>query len=146
MSHVVYLRVRDVDADDYDRLVVRINESDKPKGIRWGQYIDISLDERHWVTAKVEPSGLTGRDKIYIHHRLRGVLNRDADRNRAALLGEPTNFYIRKAPFWKEPFYIMQYHPDDRVRVRTRLKFYWSLLKAAVVIMECYLVVLYSVY
>jgi len=143
-SFIVFLRVKDADSDDYDRLVVRIHESDKPEEIRWGQYIGISLDEKHWVTSKVEPSGLTGKGRIYIHHHLRGILNRDAARNRIASLGTPSCFYMRKAPSWKEPLYIMHYHPDDRVRARTRLKVCRTVLTGAVVIILCCLLAAYS--
>jgi hypothetical protein len=147
MSHLlVYLRVVDADSEDYGRLVVRIHEDDKPKQIKWGQYIGISLDEKHWVTSKVEPSGLTGKGKIYIHHLLRSTLNRDTTGNRTAAMGTPCYFYIRRAPSWKEPFYIMRHHPDSRARTQARLKLYWALVKTAVVIVECGLVATYSFY
>ena len=146
MSHsfLVYLRVRDADSVDYDRLVVRIHESDKPEEIGWGQYIDISLDQKHWVTAYIAPSGLVGKGKIYIHHHLRGILNRVTTRNPPAMVGAQTNFYVRRAPSWKEPFYIMHYHPDNRVRALTRVKVWRTLMKTAVVIVECGLVAVYS--
>jgi hypothetical protein len=147
MAHqVVYLRVHDADSDDYDRLVVRLHEDDKPEGIKWGQYIDISLDEKHWVTAKLEPSGLTGMGKIYIHHLLRGTLNRITARKSTGMVGTLCYFYIRKAPSWKEPFYIINYHPNTSVRTRTRLKLYWGLVKTAVVLGECYAVAVYIIY
>ena len=139
------MRVRDADSDDYDSLVVRIHGSDKPQGIGWGDYIDISLDNKHWVTSRVEPSGLLGQGKIYMHHRLRGILNRDASRNRLAGVGIPANFYIRRAPSWKEPFYIMRFHPDENVRAQTRLKMQRTLTKAAVVIAVCCLVAIYFI-
>ena len=143
---VVYLRVRDADSDDYDRLVVRIHESDKPEEITWGEYIDISLDNKHWVTTKVEPSGLMGKGRIYIHHHLRGILNRDATRNRAAGIGTLAHFYIRRAPSWKEPFYIMRYHPDNKVRDQIRLKVQGTLVKTAAVTAECCFLAVYAVY
>ena len=143
---VVYLRVRDADSDDYDRLVVRIHESDKPGAIRWGQYIDISLDNKHWVTSKVEPSGLMGQGKIYIHHYLRGILNRDADRNRTASVGAAANFYIRRAPSWKEPFYIMHYHHNEKVRAQARLIVQRALIRTTAVFMECCFIAVYAVY
>ena len=60
---IVNLRVREGDSEDFDSLVVRINKHDKPVGIKWGDYIDLSLDNKHWVTPRIEPSGLVGEVK-----------------------------------------------------------------------------------
>jgi hypothetical protein len=142
---VVNLRVREADSEDYDSLVVRIHQSDKPEEISFGDYVDISLDSKHWVTSRIEPSSLIGQGKIYIHYHLRGILNRDASRNRIAGIGNPTNFYIRRAPAWKSSFYILRYHPDERVRAQTRSKLVNSFLRTVAVVMECCLIAVFAI-
>ena len=121
----LYLRVRDAQIDDYDRLVVRIHQTDKPKDIKWGDYINISLDQFHWIACQLEQAGENGVGKIYINPRLRGFLNRDVIGG--IRVEDPHDFYIKSAPFWKEPFYIMSYHPDDSLRAKTRVKIYGTI-------------------
>ena len=121
----LYLRVRDAPIDDYERLVVRMHMTDKPKDIRWGDYISISLDEFHWIACKLEPAGESGVGKIYINTRLRGLLNRDVIGG--IRVEDPHDFYIKRAPSWKEPFYIMSYHPNDSLRAKTRVKIYGTI-------------------
>ena len=123
-SHL-YLRVRDAPIDDYERLVVRMHRTDKPKDIKWGDYISISLDEFHWIACKLEPSGESGVGKIYINTRLRGLLNRDVIGG--IRVEDPHDFYIKRAPSWKEPFYIINYHPNDSLRAKTRVKIYGTI-------------------
>ena len=97
----LFLRVKEADEADYGKSVVRIHKADKPQGINWGDYIDISLDKKNWVTCKLEPAGDTGIGRIYIGIRLRGILNRDTLGIQIAKLGVPCTFHIRKASFWK---------------------------------------------
>ena len=47
----IYLTVREADEADFDKPLVRIHKTDKPIDIKWGDYIDISLDKRNWVTS-----------------------------------------------------------------------------------------------
>lgn len=44
-------------------LVIRLHSADKPEEIRRGDYVGISLDKKHWITAKMEPTGDTGSGK-----------------------------------------------------------------------------------
>jgi len=118
----LYLRVRDASIDDYERLVVRMHKTDKPKDIKWGDYINVSLDGFHWIACKLEQAGESGVGKIYINTRLRGLLNRDVIGG--IRVEDPHDFYIKRAPAWKEPFYIMSYHPNDSLRTKTRVKIY----------------------
>ena len=104
-TSTLFLRVKEADEADYGKSVVRIHKADKPQGINWGDYIDISLDKRNWVTCKLEPAGDTGIGRIYIGIRLRGILNRDTVGIEIAKLEVPCNFYIRKASSWKVPLY-----------------------------------------
>ncbi|MFC1911696.1 hypothetical protein ACFLXG_00860 [Chloroflexota bacterium] len=121
----LYLRVRDAPIDDYDRLVVRMHKTDKPKGIKWGDYINVSLDRFHWIACQLEQAGESGLGKIYINPRLRGFLNRDVVGG--IRVEDPHDFYIKRAPYWKEPFYIMSYHPNDSLRTRMRVKIYGAI-------------------
>jgi hypothetical protein len=121
-SFLVSLRLVDAYAGDYARLVVRIHNDDKPKGIRWYRYISIALDGKYWITSKVEPSGATGKVKIYVNPHLRGLLNNTAVDGPIAQLGMPCSLYIRKTPAWKEALYIMRHHPDDTLRAKTLLE------------------------
>jgi len=93
----LYLRVREADEADYGRSIIRIHKTEKPKDIRWGDNINISLDKEHWITCKLEPAGKIGAGKIYISIHLRGMINKDANVIDIAKVGEPCNFYIRKA-------------------------------------------------
>jgi len=45
----VYLTVREADEADFDKPLVRIHQTDKPREITWGDYLDISLDKKHWI-------------------------------------------------------------------------------------------------
>ena len=76
-TNQLHLRVRDAPIDDYDRLVVRMHKNDRPKDIKWGEYINISLDRFHWIACKLEQAGESGVSKIYVNPRLRSLLNRD---------------------------------------------------------------------
>jgi len=104
-THEVYLTVREADEADFDKPLVRIHQTDKPRDTKWGDYIDISLDKKHWVTCRLEPAGDIGIGKIYISIHLRGLLNKDSIGTHVAKLGVPNNFYIRKAAFWKAILY-----------------------------------------
>jgi len=97
----VYLTVREADEADFDKPLVRIHKTDKPIDIKWGDYIDISLDKKTWITSRLEPAGDIGIGKIYISIHLRGLLNKDSVGNQIAKLGIPCNFYIRKAAYWR---------------------------------------------
>jgi len=97
----LFLRVKEADEVDYGQSVVRIHRADKPRGINWGDRINISLDKKNWVACKLEPAGDLGTSRIYIGIHLRGLLNKDTVGIQIAQLGVPCNFYIRKASSWK---------------------------------------------
>lgn len=103
MSHIheLLLRVREADETDYGKSVIRFHETAKPKDIRWGDHINISLDKKNWITCKLEPSGDTGNGKIYIGIHQRGLLNKDTLGVQIARLGVPCSFYVRKASSWR---------------------------------------------
>ena len=73
------------------------------------------------------------------------MLNRDAIQNRIAGLGIPANFYIRKAPAWKEPFYIMRYHPNANMRAQARFKIEQTVMRTASLIIEFCLIAVFAV-
>ncbi len=100
-TSTLFLRVREANEADYGKSVVRIHKADKPQGINWGDYINISLDKKNWVTCKLEPASDIGIGKIYIGIHLRGILNKDTVGIQTATLEVPCAFYIRKASFWK---------------------------------------------
>ncbi len=103
MSHIheLLLRVREADEADFGKSVIRLHETARPKDIRWGDNINISLDKKNWVTCRLEPSGEIGNGKIYIGIHQRGLLNKDTVGVQIARLGVPCSFYIRKASPWK---------------------------------------------
>ena len=103
-THEVYLTVREADEADFDKPLVRIHKTDKPRDIKWGDYLDIAMDKKNWVTCKVEPAGDIGIGKIYIGIHLRGLLNKNSIGIQLAKLGVPSNFYIRKTASWKTIF------------------------------------------
>jgi len=117
-----FLRVRDAPVDDYDKLIVRLHKAAKPDTLEWGDYMHISADAKHWVTAKLQPSGEAGLGKIYISPHIRILLNSISVGISPLRLEEGSHIYIKRASGWKEPFYIMRYHPDDSLRVKMRLK------------------------
>ncbi|MFC1897709.1 hypothetical protein ACFLX8_03995 [Chloroflexota bacterium] len=100
-KHEVYLTVREADEADFDKPLVRIHKTDKPQDIKWGDYIDISLDKKNWVACKLEAAGDIGIGKIYISIHLRGLLNRDSVGNQISKIGVPCNFHIRKVAYWR---------------------------------------------
>ena len=104
-TNEVYLTVKEADEADFDKPLVRMHKTDKPRDIKWGDYLDISLDKKNWVTCRLEPAGDTGIGKIYISIHLRGLLNKDGIGIRLAKIGVPCNFYIRKAAFWRAILY-----------------------------------------
>jgi len=102
----LYLRVKEADEADHGRPIVRIHKTEKPKSLRWGDKINISLDKKNWVNCKLEPAGDIGIGKIYISIRLRGLINKDSRVISIAKVGEPCNFYIRKASPWRALLYM----------------------------------------
>ena len=104
-TYELYLKVKEADEADFGESLVRIHKTDKPQDIKWGDYIDISLDKKNWVTCKLEPAGDIGTGRIYIGIRLRGLLNKDSIVIQIAKLEVPRNFYIRKAALWRAILY-----------------------------------------
>jgi hypothetical protein len=102
----LFLRVREADEADHGRSVIRLHKTEKPKGLRWGDKINISLDKKNWVNCKLEPAGDIGTGKIYISIHLRGLINKDTRVTSIAKVGEPCNFYVRKASPWRALLYI----------------------------------------
>ncbi len=96
----LYLRVREADEDDHGRSIIRLHKTEKPKSLRRGDKINLSLDKKSWITCKLEPAGNTGVGKIYISIHLRGLLNKDTRGIPIAKVGVPCNFYVRKASPW----------------------------------------------
>jgi len=97
----LYLRVREADEADFGKALVRIHKTDKPQYIKWGDYIDISLDKKNWITCKLDPAGDIGIGKIYIGIHIRALLNKDGIGTQIAKLEVPCNFYIRKMAHWR---------------------------------------------
>ena len=95
------MRVKEADEADFNKSIVRIRKTDKPLDIKWGDYINISLDKRHWVTCALERAGDTGKGKMYVGIHLRGFLNKAAVGIQIAKLEVPCNFYIRKVARWR---------------------------------------------
>lgn len=102
----LYLRVREADEADYGRSIIRLHKTEKPKGVRWGDNINISLDKKSWVNCKLEPAGDIGIGKIYISIHLRGLINKDTHGIPIAKVGVPCNFYIKKASPWRALLYM----------------------------------------
>ena len=100
-KYELYLRVKEADEVDFQKSLVRIHKTDKPPALKWGDYIDISLDKKNWVTCKLEPGGDIGKGKIYIGMHLRGLLNKATVGVQIAKLDVPCNFYVKKAFRWK---------------------------------------------
>ena len=104
-THELYSTIEEADEADFDKSLVRIHKADKPPDIRWGDYIDISLDKKNWLTCKLEPAGDIGVKKIYVGIHLRGLLNRDSVGVHIAKLEAPCNFFIRKTAPWRAVVY-----------------------------------------
>jgi len=104
-TYELYLKVKEADEADFGKSLVRLHKTDKPQDIKWGDYIDISLDKKNWVTCKLEPAGDIGTGRIYIGIRLRGLLNKDTIVVQIAKLEVPCNFYIRKTALWRVTLY-----------------------------------------
>ena len=102
----LYLRVREADEADFEQPIVRIHQDNKPQGIRWDDNINISLDRKNWITCKLKPADYIGSGKMYIGIHLRGLLNKDTSGIQIAKIGEPCNFYMRKASYWKALLYV----------------------------------------
>ena len=102
----LYLRVKEADEADFDKSLVRIHKTNKPQNIRWGDYVDISLDKKNWVTCELEPAGKTGIGHIYIGIKTRGLINQHALGIQITKINEPCNLYIRKAILWKAISFI----------------------------------------
>ncbi len=105
-SFELYLRVKEADEADFDKPIIRIHKKDKPGEIDWGDLINVSLDNKNWVTCKLQPSGSIGAGKIYIGIRLRGLLNKNTVALQIAKIEIPCRFYIRKASPWKTFIYV----------------------------------------
>ena len=100
----LFLTVKEADEADFGQMVVRVHNDSRPGNVQWGDYVDISLDKKHWVTCKLQPSGDIGKSKIYLSIHLRGLINKDSSGVHLARLEVPCPFYLRKASFWKAMF------------------------------------------
>ena len=105
-TYELYLRVKEADEADFNKSLVRIHETNKPQEIPWGNYIDISLDKKNWVTCKLEPAGDTGIGHIYLDVHTRGLINRHTLSIPIAKRNELCDFYIRKATRWRAIAFI----------------------------------------
>ena len=143
-TNELFLRVRDAPVADYNKLAIRIHNNDKPQDINWGDHVNISLDRKNWLACKLIEAGDTGIGKMYINSHLRGILNRRAVGIQGVRLEVPCQFYIRKVSSWKEPFYIVHYHPNDAVRANMRLKIFGIGIGIIVIIVVAFLVFWYA--
>jgi len=102
----LFLRIREADEADYGKSMVRIHRTNRPPDIQWGDYVNISLDKKNWVTCKLEPSGDIGTEKVYIDVKMRNLLNDNVFGVPIAQVGVPSTLYMRKASLWKLILFI----------------------------------------
>ena len=107
-----HLRVGGAPEDDESELVVRMHQDDLPKGIRWNSYIHLRA-KATTITCRVRNNDLAEIPhprvhQVNINRSLRGLLGIKS--------GAVYDFYVTKAPFWKAPSYVMQYHPSSTAR------------------------------
>ncbi|MFC2047908.1 hypothetical protein ACFLSK_00585 [Chloroflexota bacterium] len=105
-THELHLRIKDADEADFDKSLIRIHETNRPQGIEWSDYIDISLDKKKWITCKLESAGDIGIGNIYISIPQRSLLKTGTIRIPMVVVGEPCKFYVRKASKWRVLLYI----------------------------------------
>ncbi len=122
-----HLKVGGAPEDDEGSLVVRMHPDDLPKGIKWNRYIHLSARDAK-ITCRVRNNELAEVPhprvhQININRNLRDLLRVKS--------GSVYDFYLRKAPFWKAPSYVMLYHPSGIVRRNMVLR----LLAATVVVL-----------
>ena len=104
---------------DLEKLRIRINDSDRPKGIEWYDYVQLKLSNKNKsIVCKLHGDDILGINNkqsslIHINEPLRYKLGINIDDN--------INATIKKKPFLFAWYYFIRYHPDDIVRVATWL-------------------------
>ena len=93
---------------DENELIVRMHESDRPEGTKWGNYISLSANKKR-ITCKLHSNAMAEikqprTNQISINKHLKSRLDIKA--------GTTVAFYMKRASSLKAPYYIMRYHPD----------------------------------
>lgn len=115
--HTKILTVKTVPAIDREKLLVRINNADKPANIAWYEFISL----RASTTNKKIICKLYGDDIKEIADKHQGLI-RISEPLRGKLgisKGQTIDFTIKKACRFFSWYYFIRYHPDDYVCVST---------------------------
>lgn len=108
-----YLYVKGALRKDATELCARMNVSDKPKSINWGDWVHISTGGRSLTCKLLGDNRLLSNTRLYnirLNNHLRNILKVEVNR--------PYDFYIEKASVLFMPLYIVRYHPNDATRIK----------------------------
>ena len=125
-----HLKVGRAPEYDNDILIVRMHAEDLPKGIKWNNYIHLAANDST-VTSRVRTNQMAEISEPRIHQI---NINRTLRDNLGIRSGRLYDFYVRKAAFWKAPYYVIKYHPNRVVRRNTILKLCAAAIVALAVI------------
>ncbi len=107
-----HLRIGNAPAQDEEKLLVRMHREDLPKGTKWNSYIHLST-KNQTITCKVRNNDLAEVPHPRIHQL---NINRHLRKMLEVKTGIVYDFYLKRAPFWRAPFYALRFHPQKTAR------------------------------
>jgi len=125
-----HLKVGRAPEYDNDILIVRMHGDDLPKGIKWNSYIHLAANDTK-ISCKVRTNQMAEIPEPRIHQI---NINRKLRDDLGIKSGRLYDFYVRKAPFWKAPYYIIKCHPNRNDRRNMILKLCGVVIVALAVI------------
>ncbi len=99
---------------DEDWLIIRMHESDLPQGIKFGNYLRVTLGNKT-VVGKLRNNAMAEIKEPRVHQI---SLNKRLKQILAVKAGVTGDFYLSKATSLKVPYYTLRYHPSSSARKR----------------------------
>ena len=107
-----HLKVGNSPEGDEGVLVIRMHPDDIPRGVKWNNYIHLLVRDAR-VTCRVRNNEVTEVPQPRTHQI---NINKDLREALGLQSGKVYDFYLKKAPFWKAPSYVVRYHPNRSAR------------------------------
>lgn len=125
-----HLKVGNSPEWDEGALMVRLHPDDLPKGIKWNSYVHLRIRGAK-TTCRVRDNDMAEVPHPRVHQI---NINRDLRDAMGLKVGKVYDCYLKKAPRWKAPLYVMRYHPMRSARRRMLARVLGALATTAVAV------------